>query len=50
VRPPHSVTALAGAWAVAALRGLASAFLVTSLTLDGRLRTLHAMRAHQPPS
>jgi hypothetical protein len=42
VHLPHSVTAVAGAWAVAALRGLASAFLVTSLALDGRLRALRA--------
>jgi len=45
----HSVTALAGGIAVAALRGLATAFLFTSLALDGRLGALQARRAPKPP-
>jgi hypothetical protein len=35
--------------AVAALRGLATALLLTSLALDGRLRALAQRSAHRPP-
>jgi hypothetical protein len=44
----RSVNATATMIAVAALRGLASALLCTSLVLDGRLRALHQRSARRP--
>jgi hypothetical protein len=45
----HSATAIATGIAVSALRGLASALLVTSLCLDWRLRALRVSGARRPP-
>jgi hypothetical protein len=45
----RSYVAQATRIAVAALRGLASALLLTSLALDGRLRALAQRSAHRPP-
>jgi Domain of unknown function (DUF4184) len=45
----HSATAIATGIAVSALRGLASALLVTSLSLDWRLRALRVSSARRPP-
>jgi Domain of unknown function (DUF4184) len=45
----HSATAIANGIAVSALRGLASALLVTSLILDWRLRALRVAGARRPP-
>jgi hypothetical protein len=44
----HSINATAGLIAVAALRGLATSLLCTSLVLDWRLRTLHQRDARRP--
>jgi Domain of unknown function (DUF4184) len=50
--PPlgRSVGYAAALIAVAALRGLATSLLCTSLVLDGRLRALRRRSAHRPPS
>ncbi len=45
----HSLGLLANHIAVAALRGLASALLITSLALDGRLRALQQRSARRSP-
>jgi hypothetical protein len=45
----HSLTMLANHIAVAALRGLASALLISSLALDARLRALRQRSAHRSP-
>lgn len=47
--PGHSYKALATGIAVAALRGLATALLCTSLALDWRLRALRSSRARTTP-
>jgi len=47
--PGRSVNAAATWIAVAALRGLASSLLCTSLVLDGRLGALHRRSARRPP-
>jgi hypothetical protein len=44
----HSIKATATSIAVAALRGLATSLLCTSLVLDGRLRALHQRSARRP--
>jgi len=44
----HSIKATATSFAVAALRGLATSLLCTSLVLDGRLRALHQRSARRP--
>jgi hypothetical protein len=46
---PGHYRALANGIAVAALRGLAAALLLTSLALDWRLRALGRPSAHRPP-
>jgi Domain of unknown function (DUF4184) len=45
----RSVNSTATMIAVAALRGLATSLLCTSLVLDGRLRALHQRSARKPP-
>jgi Domain of unknown function (DUF4184) len=45
----HSATAIATVIAVSALRGLATALLITSLSLDWRLRALRLSGARRPP-
>jgi len=45
----HTYVGLASRIAVAALRGLATALLITSLALDGRLRAPAQRSAHRPP-
>ncbi len=47
--PEHHRAWLVYRIAVAALRGLATALLLTSLALDGRLRSLARRSAHRPP-